>query len=84
MSKVQIKSVFEQIASEVFVMRDVNKAKSHIIGFIENKGIKDTDKKGIINNVSKLNNINAVHRYICNSLLQYEGMSTNFNKDKNN
>ena len=76
-AKVQIKSVFEQIAQDVFQMRDVNKAKSHIVDFIESKSIKETDKKVIVNNVSKLTNMNAVHKYICNSLLFYENLTVN-------
>lgn len=77
MKKFEIKSVFEQIATEVFTMRDVNKAKAFINEFITAKGINGVDKQVIINNVSKCTNINAIQRYVCNSLLKYEGMSLN-------
>jgi hypothetical protein len=72
--KVQIKSVFEQIASNVFTMKDVNQAKVYIAEFITSKGINGVDKNIIVNNVNKCTNINQLQRYICNSLLQYEGM----------
>jgi hypothetical protein len=75
MKNFQIKSVFEQIAAEVFTMRDVNAAKAFIHEFITEKGINGVDKQVIINNVSQCKNMPAVQRYICNSLLKYEGMS---------
>lgn len=73
-AKVSIKSVFEQIAGEVFQMNNPQQAKDFIIGFINGTQIKDTDKKVILNNVDKLKRINDIQRYICNSLLKYEGM----------
>jgi F0F1-type ATP synthase delta subunit len=77
MSKVQIKSIFDQIASEVFNMKDVNKAKQFITEFVNNKKIKDEDKKIIIDNVNKCKYLYQIQSYICNSLLRYEGMSLN-------
>ena len=77
MKILKIKSVFEQIAAEVFTMRDTNKAKSFIVEFITSKGINGVDKNIIVNNVNKCTNINAIQRYVCNSLLKYEGMSVN-------
>jgi hypothetical protein len=77
MSKVQIKSIFEQIASEVFNMKDVNKAKQFVTDFVTNKKIKDEDKKVIIDNVNNCKSISRIQTYICNSLLRYEGMSLN-------
>jgi hypothetical protein len=77
MSKVQIKSIFEQIAFEVFSIRDVNQAKQFITEFVNNKKIKDEDKKVIIDNVNACKSISRVQTYICNSLLKYEGMSLN-------
>lgn len=74
-AKVQIKSVFEQIAQQVFTMKDVNQAKLFITEFITSKGINGVDKNVIVNNVTKCSNINQIQRYVCNSLLQYEGMS---------
>lgn len=72
--KIKIKSVLEEIAPQVFQVKDLNEAKNIIINHINSKGIKDEDKKVITINVSQLNNINAVHRYMANSLLKYEGL----------
>ena len=41
-AKVQIKSVFEQIATKVFDMKDINQAKTFINEFITSKGINGT------------------------------------------
>ena len=77
MKKFEIKSVFEQISTEVFKMSNVNETKTFINEFITNKGINGIDKQVITNNVSKCTNISAIQRYICNSLLKYEGLSLN-------
>jgi hypothetical protein len=55
-AKVQIKSIFEQIAEQVFVMRNINEIKIFIKSFVEDKNInniaRDTTKK-IVKNVSQ-------------------------------
>jgi hypothetical protein len=73
-TKVQIKSVFEQIAGNVFTMTNTSETKNYIIEFITSKGIDGTDKQGIISKVNACKNISELQRYICNSLLMYEGM----------
>ena len=77
MSKFQIKSIFEQIAEQVFDMKDVNVAKQFITEFVNVKDINEQDKKTIINNVNDCKHMYKVQMYICNSLLKYEGMSLN-------
>ena len=77
MSKFQIKSMFEQIATQVFTMKDVNAAKTFINEFVNGKDINDIDKKVILNNIKDIKNIVKLQTYICNSLLKYEGMSVN-------
>ena len=72
--KFQIKSVLEEIAPQVFQINNITEAKEIIMNHINNKKIKDTDKKIITMNISELKNINSIHRYIANSLLKYEGM----------
>jgi hypothetical protein len=74
-AKVNIKSVFEQIASEVFKMNNPEQAKTFIVEFILGKGINEIDKNIILNNIKPLKKMNDINRYICNSLLKYEGMS---------
>ena len=81
--RVQIKSIFEQIAEQVFKMTDATKAKTFIVEFVNEKNINDEDKRTILNNVENLKSITQIQRYICNSLLQYEGLGVGVKKDPN-
>ena len=76
-AKVQIKSVLAKVAPQVFVMKHTNEAKEFISKFISDRNIKEEDKKVILSNINKCNTIYSVHKYICNSLLIYEGHSIN-------
>jgi F0F1-type ATP synthase delta subunit len=76
-----LKSIFEQISQEVFVMKDVNVAKKYITDFVNDKNINDTDKNSIVKAIAEIKNINGIYKYICNALLKYEGMGMdNINK----
>jgi hypothetical protein len=81
--RVQIKSIFEQIAEQVFKMTDATKAKTFIIDFVNEKNINDDDKRTILNNIENLKSIAQIQKYICNSLLQYEGLGVGARKDPN-
>ena len=72
---VHIKSILEQISSEVFVMRDLSKAKLFISKFVVNKGINDKDKQSILSATSECKTMIKLQTYLCNALLKYEGMS---------
>jgi hypothetical protein len=78
--KVQIKSIFEQISEQIFVMTNVNEAKAFITDFVNNKDINEHDKIQILNNIQPIKNIIKLQTYICNSLLKYEGMGVSINK----
>ena len=73
----QIKSIFEQISSQVFSMTNLNEAKSYVIEFVSNKSIKEEDKKSILAAVNEAKSLTRFQTYICNSLLKYEGMGMN-------
>jgi len=73
----QIKSIFEQISSQVFSMTNLNQAKSYVTEFVSNKGIKEEDKKSILTAVNEAKSLTRFQSYICNSLLKYEGMGMN-------
>jgi hypothetical protein len=74
---IKIKSIFEQIATQIFTMKDINAAKTFISEFVNDKNINEQDKKLILNNIRDIKNIIKLQTYICNSLLKYEGMSVN-------
>jgi hypothetical protein len=75
--KVQIKSIFEQIATQVFTMTNLTEAQNFVIDFVRSKDIKQEDKDVIIVNTIQSKSIARLQTYICNSLLKYEGMSVN-------
>jgi hypothetical protein len=75
--KVQIKSIFEQIATQVFTMTNLTEAQNFVIDFVRSKDIKQEDKDVIIVNTIQSKSISRLQTYICNSLLKYEGMSVN-------
>jgi hypothetical protein len=77
MSKFPIKSIFEQIAEQVFNMRNPVQAKQFITEFVNGKDINDEDKKLILRNISSIKTMDKIQSYICNSLLRYEGLSLN-------
>lgn len=75
--KVQIKSVFTEISEVVFKMNNINDIKQYVVKFMESKNIDPGDKTNIINNINACTKPIMAHRYICNSLLRYEGLSLN-------
>ena len=77
MSKFPIKSIFEQIAEQVFNMNNPTQAKQFITEFVNGKDINEIDKKTIIQNVNECKHMHKIQSYICNSLLRYEGLSVN-------
>ena len=80
----QIKSIFEQISSQVFTMTNLNEAKSYVTEFVSNKNIKEEDKKSILTAVNEAKSLTRFQSYICNSLLKYEGMGMNQLEKKEN
>tara|TARA_R110000851_G_scaffold151596_1_gene292867 strand:+ start:404 stop:637 length:234 start_codon:yes stop_codon:yes gene_type:complete len=77
MKNFQIKSVFEQISTQVFIMTNVVSAKTYISNFLSETKINEIDKKGILFKVNGCRSMFQLQNYLCNSLLKYEGMSVN-------
>jgi len=80
--EVNIKSVIERIASDIFSATDLDQAKKIFIDFIKNTQIKDSDKKKMIETASGMKNLVKLQFYAANSLLKYEGHSLNQLNDK--
>jgi hypothetical protein len=74
MSKVQIKSIFEQISEIAFNTADLTMARQLTIEFVQSKNINDKDKQLILKSVNECTNIHQFQRYIANALLKYEGL----------
>lgn len=71
---IAIKSIFEQISEQVFVMTDLNKAKQYVKDFVTDKNINEKDKQSILREVNNAKSLVKFQQYICNALLKYEGM----------
>jgi len=72
--KFPIKSIFEQISSQVFLMTNLVEAQNFIIDFVRSKDINEKDKNAIIVQTVQAKSLTRLQTYICNSLLKYEGM----------
>jgi len=76
-AKVSIKSIFEQIATQVFLMTDLAKVKVFVTEFVNSKDINEHDKYYILQEVNNTKSLVKFQAYICNALLKYEGMGMN-------
>jgi hypothetical protein len=72
-----IKSIFEQISERVFDIKKLNEAKSFIVDFVSNKDINEKDKQTIIKAINECKYLYQIQKYICDSLLKYEGLGVN-------
>jgi hypothetical protein len=74
MSKVQIRSIFEQISEIVFNTADLAIAKQNIVEFVSSKNINDKDKQAILFSINECKTITKFQMYVANALLKYEGL----------
>lgn len=74
MSKVQIRSIFEQISEIVFNTADLTTARQSTIAFVQSKSINDKDKQSILKAVNEYKTITNFQIYVANALLKYEGL----------
>lgn len=77
MSKIEIKSCFEQISEQVFSMKNLDEAKTFVINFIKEKHINEKDKQSILKEINQAKTLVRFQQYIANALLKYEGMGVN-------
>ena len=77
MSKIAIKSIFEQISETVFATRNLDDAKKYILDFVKDKNINEKDKLGMEKAVNESTTLIKLQRYIAMSLLKYEGLGVN-------
>jgi hypothetical protein len=74
MSKVQIRSIFEQISEIVFNTADLATAKQNTVEFVSSKNINDKDKQVILFSINECKTITKFQMYVANALLKYEGL----------
>ena len=79
----ELTSKLESIAKEVNGVSTLKEAKEIAFSGLMTVSINEKAKKVILNNIYKINDLLQMQRYICNSLLFFEGMSTGgYNKRK--
>ncbi len=71
----QIKSIFQEISTTVFQMKNLDEAKTFITTFVSDRSINEKDKLNILKAVSETRSLYKLQNYLCNALLKYEGMS---------
>lgn len=64
MSKVQIRSIFEQISEIVFNTADLTTARQSTIAFVQSKSINDKDKQSILKAVNECKTITNFQMYV--------------------
>ena len=79
----ELTSKLEKIAMEVNNSSSLGEAKKIAFSGLMTVKINEKMKKNILDNIYRINDLFEMQRYICNSLLFFEGMSTGgYNKRK--
>lgn len=69
-----ISSIFFKHFNDLMSYQDLNSLKIAIKDIVSNSSIKEMDKRRIFLNLSSLDNLSSLQRYLTNSMLQYQGM----------
>ena len=70
----EIKSVLNQIITEIYSANNVKEAKTLFIKFVDATKIKDTDKKKMLAEVEKMTTLRQIQQYTTNAMFKYEGL----------
>lgn len=79
---INIKSVIERIAEQIFGAKTADEAKKLFIEFIQSTKVNDKDKTKMISNVQSMTNLVKIQFYVANALLKYEGLGLSQLKSK--
>mgnify|MGYP003340917573 CR=1 FL=1 len=69
-----ITSTLASIASLVWEAKSADQARQILTEHLSGTNVKDREK--MLDDVQKLRSLESIHRYVANSLLKYEGLST--------
>lgn len=72
-----IKSIFEQVAEKLWLIKDLKQAKEFINEFVLEKEINEKDKFTILKATNEAKSLYILQKYIANCLLKYEGLGLN-------
>jgi len=69
-----ISSIFLKHFNDLMSLKDLNSLKLAIKDIVISSEIKEMDKRRIFLNISSLDSLPSLQRYLTNSMLQYQGM----------
>jgi ABC-type lipoprotein release transport system permease subunit len=69
-----ISSIFFNRYNDLMSLKDPTTLKLAIKDIVVSSGIKEIDKRRIFLNISSLETLSSLQRYLTNSMLQYQGM----------
>ena len=69
-----ISSIFFKHFNDLMSLKDSNSLKLAIKDIVISSEIKEMDKRRIFLNISSLDSLSSLQRYLTNSMLQYQGM----------
>lgn len=74
MKNIKIESTLINITNDVFNAKDFKTAQQAALKHLEECKIKESDRLKMIDEISKMKNLNRLQSYCANSLLKYEGL----------
>lgn len=72
--KQNLSSIFWDHYNDLMTLSDSTTLKLAIKDIVVSSGIKEIDKRRIFLNISSLETLSSLQRYLTNSMLQYQGM----------
>ena len=72
--KQNLSSIFWDHYNDLMSLKDLNTLKIAIKDIVVSSGIKEMDKRRIFLNISSLETLSSLQKYLTNSMLQYQGM----------
>jgi len=76
-STVNFKSVLTGISNEVFTAKTLAEAKEIMFARLAAVNVNPEQKKIMMDNVYSIDTLINLQKYLCNSLLRFEGLSVN-------
>lgn len=76
-SKDNFKSVLTGISEQVFTASTLSEAKEIMFARLASTNVNPEQKKIMMDNVYSIDTLANLQKYLCNSILRFEGMSVN-------
>lgn len=74
MAKREIKSVINNIITDIYSASTLDEAKELFIKFIDATNIKDSDKQKMLEEASKMTSLRKIQMYATNAMFKFEGL----------